>query len=89
MLQVFRSYIGKVILLSVTGSLVILMTSCLKRPVLLPSQNSTSQADIIQEQQEEVPPPKLSSKIDTSLTVPATKKRTFKTRGSPHKFHIC
>lgn len=82
MLQVFRSHIGKVILLSITGLFVILMTSCLKRPVTIPQPNSIAQADIIQEQQEEIPTPKLSSKIDTSLTVPATKKEHSK-RGAP------
>ncbi len=82
MLLFFRSYFGKVILLSITASLFILMTSCIKRPVVIPKPNTVTQADIIQEPQEKIPPPQLSSKIDTSLTVPATKKEYSK-RGAP------
>lgn len=82
MLQVFRGYLKKVILLCIFGPLVILMTSCLKHPVVIRQAYTPQKRTIAQTEQETVAPAKIAAKPDTSLSAPRTKKGYTK-NGAP------
>lgn len=82
MSQVFRGHLEKVILLSIFGSLVISMTSCLKRPVAIPQALTPQKATVAQVEQETVAPTIIAATPDTSLAAPGTRK-DFSKNGSP------